>query len=70
MTKINQSSSSSTNFAQEAQVVQGPGTGGPNITPEQALTVITSAVRQLKLSYDEHVYLDQCVKIVQEKVTE
>ncbi len=34
----------------------------PKITPEQALNVIVSAVRQLKLSFDEHNYLNQCVE--------
>ena len=40
----------------------------PKITPENALNVIVSAVRQLKLSFDEHNYLNQCVEVLAQLV--
>ncbi len=34
------------------------------LTPEKAFEVIVSAVRLLKLSFDDHLYLEQCRNIV------
>ena len=34
------------------------------LTPEKAFEVIISAVRLLKLSFDEHLYLEQCRNVI------
>lgn len=33
-------------------------------TVEQALTTIISAVRQLKLNFDEHVFVQTCLEVI------
>lgn len=38
------------------------------ITPEQALAVVTSLVRATKLSFEEHVYANQCVEILTQAI--
>ena len=37
-------------------------------TPQEAYTITSSAVRQLKLSLDEHIVLQNCLLVLQELV--
>ena len=41
----------------------------PQITPEQALSTIVSAVRQLRISYDEHVLLNNCLEVIKQNLS-
>ena len=39
------------------------------ITTEQALNILTGAVRQLPFTYSEHVNLEQCRRAVEEAIS-
>ena len=36
----------------------------PKVTVEQAIGVVISAVRQLKLNFEEHCYMQQCLEVI------
>lgn len=39
-------------------------TNTPKVTVEQAIGVVISAVRQLKLNFEEHCYMQQCLEVI------
>lgn len=39
------------------------------ITPQQALQFVTNTVRQLPLTYVDHVNLEQCRQVVQQAIS-
>jgi hypothetical protein len=41
----------------------------PKVTVEQAIGVVISAVRQLKLNFEEHCYMQQCLEVINSHCT-
>lgn len=39
------------------------------LTPQSALMTLQSAVRQLKLTYEEHFVLEKCVEVLMKKIS-
>lgn len=42
---------------------------GIQITPSQAIETVTSAVRQLRITYDEHVVLYNCLEVIKQHLS-